>query len=101
MAEYIEKEAALKTLEELRNDFIKRNALGSADGVEDSIAEIENLPTADVAPVVHGKWLLPGRLGRSMCSVCRCYDKERRPFYINIWNYCPNCGARMGDGTDG
>ena len=60
---------------------------------------IDDAPTADVAPVVHGRWVMKETMIRSpyakntYCSKC---------FYEtgNTSNYCPNCGCRM-DGEDG
>lgn len=53
--------------------------------------EGQHIPAADVEEVRHGKfnflqedmvWCYCG-----VCSVCR--------NYVQAWNYCPNCGARM------
>lgn len=61
-------------------------------------AEIEsmlsNLPVADVAPVVHGKWELrhEGYGHYWECSVCHtnpCIYVTRNT------KFCPNCGAKM------
>ena len=54
---------------------------------------IDNAPTADVAPVVHGRWeMFNGGYGWK-CSAC-----ENISF--NTHCYCPNCGARMdGEGA--
>lgn len=54
--------------------------------------EIETLPTADVAPVVHGRWIATHDEFCS-CSLCK------YPVYV-AWgqtNYCPNCGAKMDE----
>lgn len=57
-------------------------------GVED----IENLPAADVAPVVHGRWnSMDGYKMRVVCSECG-WDA---PEYGKFYSYCPNCGAKM------
>ena len=61
---------------------------------------IERAPTADVAEVVHGKWILLGKNEHNYetsveekCSLCGRYvyryDTELQD------NYCPNCGAKM------
>lgn len=54
---------------------------------------IKETPTADVAPVVHGKWEI-GTHHSFLCSVCgwehECYTL-----------YCPDCGAKMDGDTDG
>lgn len=55
--------------------------------------EIENivlaLPAADVAPVVHGRWIKDIPMGyRCSRSECRCLSVCKTP-------YCPSCGAKM------
>ena len=59
---------------------------------EDIERVIDNMTTADVAPVVHGHYITD-EFGDSSCSVCG----EK---YLNITqNYCPQCGALL-DGKD-
>lgn len=55
--------------------------------------EINSIPAADVAPVVHGRWVFGGD-GCVICSECN--EEESND---NHRNYCPNCGAKM-DGGD-
>ena len=51
---------------------------------------IDEVPTADVAPVVHASWE-KGFLGIAlMCSNCNVPSPN--PVY---YKYCPNCGAKM------
>ena len=58
---------------------------------------IFDLPAADVAPVVHGRWSKFYKSGNMVeegfvSSCCDMWNERRSP-------YCPNCGARMdGDG---
>lgn len=51
---------------------------------------LEKIPTADVAPVVHGHWILGVRpnVQMPMCDICH---KQATSKY----NFCPNCGAKM------
>ena len=53
---------------------------------------IETEPTADVKPVVKGKWLYKGLDfeidSLYQCSACKHYHWSKS-------NYCPNCGADM------
>lgn len=59
---------------------------------------IRKQPTADVAPVVHGRWVTHYRSGTTVAEgyASTCCD---------MWNnrksdYCPNCGARMDGDSD-
>lgn len=91
MKEYIERAAAVKKFENYRRDCEEENDERAAQIFEDCVSELMALPAADVAEVRHGKfnflqedmvWCYCG-----VCSVCR--------NYVQAWNYCPNCGARM------
>ena len=89
MAEYIEREAAVKIAE--KYGLANGSALGRHTGLADCIAsEIADIPTADVAPVVHGRWIA-SHDEFCACSICK------YPVYVgwNQTNYCPNCGAKM------
>ena len=58
------------------------------------------IPTADVAPVRHGRWefLGPNRLVKEcMCGTCSAC-KIRSKYITNI-GLCPNCGAKMDGAT--
>ena len=58
---------------------------------------IDDAPAADVAPVVHGRWIDAGR-GIKACSNCNHGIKEHMACANH---YCPNCGAKMdGGGTE-
>ena len=96
MSEYIEREALLRKfnhddMENDGHDFVHLNVARKA---------IEEAPAADVAPVVHGRWILLGKNEHDYetsveekCSLCGRYvyryDTELQD------NYCPNCGAKM------
>lgn len=77
-----------------------------AEGVDavDTI-DIENAPTVDAVPVVHGQWVTED--WTTYCSVCHesaagynmfICDGEK---WVPMWNfnYCPNCGAKMDGGN--
>ena len=93
MAEYIEREAAVKVAE--KYGLANGSALGRHTGLADCIAsEIADIPAADVAPVVHGRWVEKEKYDFGImydCSLCgnRILDNG------HPWNYCPNCGADM------
>ena len=86
MDDYISREAALTALQD--SDLFNTT--------ERQLRAIRELPAADVAEVVHGKWGDNGIAGSMLvkCSVCG-FDCGAYSF-----SYCPHCGARM-DGGDG
>lgn len=54
--------------------------------------EHDRIMTEDVAPARHGRWM--DMKGFWMCSECH---KDT----LNLFNYCPYCGAKMdGDADD-
>lgn len=59
------------------------------------LSKIRKFPSADVEPVVHGKWIeLEPEIALYACSCCN------HNFLLRMnSNYCPNCGAKM-DGGD-
>lgn len=105
MAEYIDREAAVKAVKDYAHMVIDkgRKSLDTVDDTLNIVARIEKIPAADVAPVVHGRW-----------------DESKEHFYLNNgckeWinfycsecdapnnsptDYCPNCGAKMDGGAD-
>ena len=96
MAKYIDKTVALSMREPPKsNRYYQTNNLDDAyeQGWDEALSYIEKTPTADVAPVVHGKWVTNSdRPDSLICSVCKCgFDIWKHDPY----NYCPNCGAKM------
>lgn len=96
MGEYIKREAAVKAVEKygLTNGVVWGRHTGLAICIASEIAEI---PAADVAPVVHGRWVTHYQSGTPVAEgyVSTCCD---------MWNnrksdYCPNCGAKMDGGN--
>lgn len=78
MAEYIEREAAIKAID---NEV-------SLDGL---YANIKAVPSADVRPERHGGWLVSGDCYE--CSECGGGS------VVNTNPFCWKCGAKM-DGKD-
>ena len=68
--------------------------------VYDLVQIIEEQPTLDLAPVVHGEWGAAEIIGydglhavyAAKCSVCGMYSEEYRR------RFCGNCGAKMDGG---
>ncbi len=87
MAEYIEREDAIQAIKH-----------AWAKGLE-PLQYLEIIPTADVAPVRHGRWIIDKSFLPFVCTCSECgssYDVDG----AFEWDYCPECGARM-DGGDG
>lgn len=87
MAEYIKREAVI--------DLITRRYENS----EICTQEINSIPAADVAPVVHGRW----ENGNPICPVCG--EDKFKNLDADIWcdwlpDYCSNCGAKMDGGVE-
>ena len=102
MAEYIERAAVEKFIEDGLNNPDKNKAFGH-DAIE-IMAEIHYMPAADVVEVRHGRWLTTDAYPHHLyCSVCyKTYAKNAK--WVNELdlptNYCPNCGARMDKEDD-
>lgn len=86
MKEYIERKRAIvdacNALELYPSEYAK---------LEDALNKI---PAADVAPVVHGRWIHYPDCGVTRCSHCgwsieECWESK----------HCPECGAKM-DGDE-
>lgn len=108
MAEYIDREAALKAIAEDKIEMTPELiAIGRAigtytaeqafDGINQAcdrhIESIKIIPAADVQPVKHGKWIpriLPLNKAGNECSACLAISVGAMKPY-----YCPNCGADM------
>lgn len=89
MADYIERETVLNALS-VFNDRIHGNE-HFLNGIETAKEIVDKTLSADVAPVVHGKWIFHDDkpLGfNTECSVC--HAEGMLDGY-----YCPNCGAKM------
>ena len=97
MAEYVERRAIMDF--PIRRDHCDKDNANEhfINGVESVLEYVSNLPAADVAPVVHGRWVrheADGAIFASYeCSVCSAY-----PTGSIRSHYCPNCGAKMNGG---
>lgn len=86
MGEYINREAAIRAL---LNDAPEQVSYSR----EDAADCIRYMDAADVAPVVHGRWIeyqIPHVICCSNCDWAT--DAAEKNF-----QYCPNCGARMDE----
>lgn len=93
MAEYLERETAVMRL--MQDGCSAKN-----------VQTIMVLPAADVAPVVHGRWITWEEAGNDIPSPHRhecSAGHDAAQVLVNgvelLSDYCPNCGARM-DGAE-
>lgn len=56
---------------------------------------LREAPTIDVAPVVHGRWIMHDDEFGLTCECSACHIET-----MGDGNYCPNCGAKMDGGAD-
>lgn len=107
MDEHIKRDAAIAIIEEKQKELCPVGRYGRGyvygsdrekyDAWDEIIDALENIPSADVAPVVHGRWIsflggdhiMPERYYR--CSSCGRVESRRQP-------YC-HCGAKMDGGN--
>lgn len=100
MADYIDLDAALAICEK---EY--RERLRMLDYCGDTVAlnighAIKALPAADVASVVHGRWIHDGRRIESGIDWCHCSECGKSDNFCARTNYCPNCGAKMEEKED-
>ena len=96
-------------------DYIKRDKSLLIWLSNSAYEQVQKVPAADVVEVRHGKWIdgldVPKKErerhpyvylhGEKHCSVCykeAYYDTD---YGQQLFDYCPNCGARMDGGVNG
>lgn len=60
---------------------------------------VESAPAVDAAPVVHGRWIEKSYLLGTTRYCSECGENYGMPH--GVFNYCPNCGAKMDGKEDG
>ena len=85
MAEYIERQKVIDITAEM--------------GALETQRRVQEIPAADVAKVVHAKWVNPHWLGSTSvanCSACN-FEAQHREYrgVQNFYKYCPGCNAKM------
>ena len=98
MAEYIERDAAIRAL---LNDSPEQVGYSR----EDAADCIRYMDAADVATVRHARWddsgryTFPGGGTAVRCTECGCALTVSE-YHLNNWNYCPVCGSKMDGDKD-
>lgn len=90
MCDYIDRDKILKVIESGANWYYSYNTL---------YEEAQNIPSADVSPVKHGKWLYKGYVCGDTAYQCSACDEIEWRTSCDRLKYCPFCGAKM-DGED-
>ena len=108
MSRYIDADAVLKSIgasEHCKDCECKINnyeCRGHSLSRQDICDIVDTISTADVKPVVRGKWRKIDKLGRTVkCSKC---GNTLALYGVNAGrgnaNFCPNCGADMRGGSN-
>lgn len=94
MAEYIEREAAIKAVLRMRRP---ENSVAQNRMLSIIQMDMLKLPAADVAPVVHGRW---EHLGGDewCCSACGFVITTEGSWDKPAKKYCEDCGTKMNGG---
>ena len=91
MARYVDIECDAVT------EVLPRRAFKTRQDIQDFL---DNIPTVDVTPVRHGRWICIRKgYGEYECSVCHGEDSDCSDYYgthvVTEQDFCPNCGAKM------
>lgn len=87
MAEYVEKSIAIAIVSDSADMYpFEKN---------ESIRRIEDSTPAEVAPVVHGRWILRKEPDGHLCFGCSNCGKIENKHTAIKGKYCWSCGAKM------
>lgn len=97
MTEYIERDALLDDI----SAAVKHRGMGEIIG-QTLMRYVKRQPAADVAPVVHARWVSVAGKRDRICS--RCLHNE--PYKnadddAEVFEFCSHCGAKMDAGKEG
>lgn len=91
MSDYISKDA----LRLIRTKECAGHTIDYAIGWKACVDYLKALPSADVVPVVHGKWMKEDRGHVEYCAVCDQCGFDWMWSDRAYFKFCPNCGADM------
>lgn len=104
MNDYIDRQAAIDAICKHGTELERRGitVLTVVNHKQVTVDLLENLPSAEVVPVKHGRWIVVSDgygNGDATAHICECSEcKDTIWVYKKAtrrWNYCPNCGAKM------
>ena len=108
MIDLISREGALAAIDNEREILIEEGRLGAEHVVVHHARRlIEDLPSViasvDESQIINGMWIekevsdaVIDEWQSARCSVCKKYHTTPYMYYFDNYNYCPNCGAKMG-----
>ena len=106
MAEYIKQEAIINQIKEYASErygidlYDPLQVAGKSvddricEGLYEAVELINEIPTADVAPVTHGRWVHLGG-DEWCCSACGFVISTEGSWDKPTKKYCEDCGAKM------
>lgn len=101
MNKYIYKSDALNGIAKLINENKRQLDTsfhrGKRAALIEALEEIEKIKGTDVQPLRHGVWQQDGTTHKR-CSNCKAFLVPN--LKASMFNYCPNCGARMDLGEE-
>ena len=86
MNDSISRQDAIDALHKKRIETMKKGQ--DVNLIWECLDVVAQVPTADVAPVVHGKW------ENGVCGKCG-FDWGKVAPIASVPNFCPQCGAKM------
>lgn len=95
MSDYIEREAAVEKFKSIKDQTHSIHGRAYVDGI---ISMLQEVPAADVRPVVRGRWKYFHKQNKAVCTVCSFERDLDQNFGVAI--ACPNCGADMREETN-
>lgn len=99
MVELVDVNEAREQMLKLLDHHLVMKNYAADNATQDCIEVLNELPIIDAQPVVHGRWIesvierTMGALNGYKCSVCG-HEKIGRTC---LYNYCPECGAKMDE----
>lgn len=90
MPKYVNADKLIARMREIADEKWNKRAAPAcwSDAYEHFIDELEEADAEDVAPVIHAIWMMGYKY--QPCSHCRYHGKKS-------YNFCPRCGAKMGE----
>ena len=100
----IDADAVWQKIQLQRYDYLHTSEL-TFTGLTIAKKIIEEAPTIEATPVVHGRWMPTYHTYYNRDGECRIADEwhcsKCEIYSRNEWHYCPNCGAKMDGEKDG